>query len=66
VIFHQHTLEVHFIEKRKINTVYFNSCIEVFGKTLGDLPGDPVLAERRLNKYPQCYDEEQQRKEEPQ
>ncbi len=38
---------------------------QVFGKPFADLSGDPVLAEWRFNKYPYCYDQEQQREEEP-
>lgn len=44
----------------------FNFCLEVFGEAAHYLPGYPVLSERSLNKYPQCYNEKQHGQEEPQ
>jgi hypothetical protein len=56
---------VHAVEKRKINMLYTDLCFQVFGKTIGYLPGDPVLPEGSLNKNPHCYDKEQQGEKKP-
>ena len=57
-VFNQYTLQMHIVEQGKINMLYFNFGMQVFGKAVGYFLDDPVLTKRSLNKNPQCYDEE--------
>ena len=51
-VFYQHILQVHVVEKREVDMFNLHPGLEIMGKPLGYLAGDPVLSKRGLNKYP--------------
>src|SRR5690348_13631600 len=55
LVFYQYSLEMHVIEQGKINAVYFDTGMQVFGEAFGNLINDPVLPDRGLDKNPYSY-----------